>query len=122
MNKPRGRIPKTAQDYPVGYGKPPAHSQFKAGRSGNPNGRPKGAKGVRALVNGVLDETVRIAENGQPRAIQKRRAILMAMIAKAIKGDVRAADLIVKLMQTHDPKPPTDASGRTHEDWLELLK
>ena len=29
--------------YEVGYRKPPKHSQFKPGQSGNPNGRPRGA-------------------------------------------------------------------------------
>jgi hypothetical protein len=28
--------------YPVGYRKPPVHSRFKKGQSGNPRGRPKG--------------------------------------------------------------------------------
>jgi hypothetical protein len=28
-------------DYPVGYKKPPRHTQFKPGQSGNPRGRPK---------------------------------------------------------------------------------
>ena len=28
----------------VGYGKPPKHSQFKPGQSGNPQGRPKGSR------------------------------------------------------------------------------
>ena len=28
-------------DGKVGYGKPPKHSQFQAGQSGNPKGRPK---------------------------------------------------------------------------------
>ena len=30
--------------YEVGNGKPPEHSRFKPGQSGNPRGRPKGAK------------------------------------------------------------------------------
>src|ERR1700758_809031 len=28
-------------EYPVGYKKPPKHTQFKPGQSGNPNGRPR---------------------------------------------------------------------------------
>jgi hypothetical protein len=28
-------------DYEIGYGRPPRHSQFKPGQSGNPKGRPK---------------------------------------------------------------------------------
>jgi hypothetical protein len=28
------------RDYEVGYGKPPRHTRFKSGQSGNPRGRP----------------------------------------------------------------------------------
>ncbi len=42
--------------------------------------------------------------------MKKREALLAAMIAKAIKGDVRAASLVVKLMETHDPEP-ADGAG-----------
>ncbi len=40
--------------------------------------------------------------------MQKREAILASMIAKAIKGDVRAASLIVNLMGTHEPASEED--------------
>lgn len=109
------------RSHAVGYGKPPAHSRFRRGQSGNPKGRPKGSKGVRGLVNSALDETVRVAENGRPRAIKKRQAILLSMIAKAIKGDVRAAALVMRLMETHDPAPQRPDGQLSHEDWLELL-
>ena len=32
----------------VGYGKPPRHSQFKPGQSGNPTGKRKGARSLKA--------------------------------------------------------------------------
>lgn len=33
---------KSNGDYKIGKGKPPAHSQFKPGQSGNPSGKKKG--------------------------------------------------------------------------------
>ena len=35
---------KNERPYTVGYGKPPKHTRFPKGRSGNPKGRPKGYK------------------------------------------------------------------------------
>lgn len=32
----------------VGYGRPPAHTRFKPGQSGNPKGRPSGKKAMTA--------------------------------------------------------------------------
>jgi len=31
-------------DYEIGRGKPPMHTRFKPGQSGNPKGRPKGVQ------------------------------------------------------------------------------
>src|SRR4051794_35897587 len=46
------------RDYEVGRGKPPKHSQFRKGQSGNPCGRPRGAKNFDTLLIKALDEKV----------------------------------------------------------------
>ena len=42
-----------AKPYAVGYGKPPVHTRFQKGESGNPRGKKKGEKGLKAVVKGV---------------------------------------------------------------------
>ena len=43
MSENKLPVPATAQA--VGYGRPPAQHRFQKGRSGNPGGRPRGARG-----------------------------------------------------------------------------
>ena len=43
-----------ADEYEVGYGKPPKDSQFKKGESGNKRGRPKGVKNLKTEVDAPL--------------------------------------------------------------------
>ncbi|WP_347302147.1 DUF5681 domain-containing protein [Croceibacterium sp. TMG7-5b_MA50] len=84
--------------YEVGYGKPPRHSRFQPGVSGNPKGRPRGARGLKAELKSELDEYVTVTENGRPRRLRKRRLIIKALAAKAAKGNVAAADKLLSLV------------------------
>ena len=61
-----------ARDYKVGYKKPPLHSRFKKGQSGNPRGRPRGAKNFSSVLNDALNQPVFVTENGRRRKISKR--------------------------------------------------
>ena len=105
-----------SDDYDVGYGKPPMHTRFKLGQTGNPQGRPKGSKNLKTDLLEELAETMRITEGGQERRISKQRALIKAQVARGIKGNDRAAakilDLTLKILGIEDlddaaEKPPS---------------
>lgn len=92
---------KSESDYDVGYRKPPKHTQFKPGKSGNPKGRPKRRKNYTTIVREALSKKVAVSEGGRVREVSYAEAVVMALTAKALKGDVRAAESLLRLMQRH---------------------
>jgi hypothetical protein len=67
-------MPDNESDYRVGSGKPPLHTRFRKGQSGNPGGR--SAKSLPALLAAALDEKVYVTTNGRRRKLTKREAII----------------------------------------------
>src|SRR6185437_12076143 len=57
--------------FEVGYKKPPQQTRFVKGQSGNPKGRPKGAKGLANLLFKIGRERVKVQVNGRSRTISK---------------------------------------------------
>jgi hypothetical protein len=78
------------RNYVVGYRKPPSHSRFKPGQSGNPKGRPKGSRSFSAHANEILSESIIMREGDQSRRITKREALLRKAYKDALDGDHRA--------------------------------
>lgn len=83
--------------YEVGYKKPPKATRFVKGRSGNPNGRPKGTLNLATTVNKALAETVTIIEQGRRKKISKLDATIKGMINRAVKGDAKAVQQLLSL-------------------------
>jgi hypothetical protein len=74
-----------------GYKRPPKDSRFKPGKSGNPNGRPRGARGLKTDLDAVLRKRVTIREDGELRHVSRQMALLLSLYEKAVHGDAKAA-------------------------------
>ena len=88
---------KNASDYEVGYKRPPKESQFQPGQSGNPNGRPKGAKNLKTDLEEELQERIALREGGERRTVSKQRAMLKRLLERALQGDTKAAALLLNM-------------------------
>jgi ribosomal protein L16/L10AE len=73
--------------YEVGYGKPPVHTRFQKGKSGNPSGRMARQLSFDELMVRELGKKITITENGESRRITKQDAIVKRCVQKAMQGD-----------------------------------
>lgn len=87
--------PKTP--YRVGYRQPPTETQYRKGKSGNPRGRPKGTKNFASALQQLLDGELVVNERGKRVTRSKRDVIAALLINKALGGDLKAAELVMKL-------------------------
>ena len=124
MSDPKKFAAGSDPDYEVGYARPPKETQFKPAQSGNPRGRPKGTKNLKTDLQEELREQVVVREGERSRKVSKQRAFLMALMAKSLKGDVRAANtllsMIWRLTDTGEGAPEIEEP--LHEDELDILK
>ena len=86
---------KMGNDGEVGFGKPPVHSRFRKGCSGNAKGRPKGTKNLRTDLTEVLQERITVTEGDRKVRMSKQRAIIKTLVAKTLKGDARSATTLL---------------------------
>jgi hypothetical protein len=90
------------QDYKVGPGRPPLHSRFRKGQSGNPGGRRK--QNMPALLADALDETVLVTIDGERRRITKREAVVHQLVDKSTTADLRATKMLFDMIKDAEHK------------------
>lgn len=106
--KPAAWAAQKLADYPVGYCRPPAHTQFAPGESGNRRGRPKGSASVTIsreisiLTEVILDEAQRpivISENGQKLTMTALQLVARKLFSNAMKGSVASSKAILDVLR-----------------------
>ena len=99
--------PSKPTSYEVGYRKPPTASRFKPGQSGNPKGRPKGARNKLPALNEerlkkiMIEEayrTIKVTEGKRQITIPMVKAIVRSMAMNAARGDHRAQHKFTEML------------------------
>jgi uncharacterized protein DUF5681 len=107
----------------AGSRKPPRKGQFKLGASGNPGGRPKGSRTLRAELMKILKERIAVRESGKRKQITRQEAMLLTLLEKALRGDVRAASMIMNIVLRLEPNESEKAAPdeALAEDDIEIV-
>jgi hypothetical protein len=87
--------------YAVGYRRPPKASQFAAGKSGNPKGRPKGSRSVGAVLQDIIQQKIVVTENGKTRRIPALEVMLRRLANDAMRSDAGAIKLLLSLIDRY---------------------
>ena len=115
----RAHDEKDGPDPKVGYRRPPVRTRFKTGQSGNPKGRPKGAKNFQTVLAAELNGAVQVTENGKRKTITKRQVIGKQLVNGAAAGDPKAIALLLNATRVYEAEvaaQPAEAAVIRPED------
>ncbi len=105
----------------VGYKRPPKHTRFKPGQSGNPRGRPRKSKQIDDLIRRELDQTIVIKEGGREIRVSKRAAMIKQLVNQAIKGDPKARQFVLSHLEKHREIEPFVSTAADDAELLRLV-
>lgn len=100
-----------SDDGAVGYRRPPRHSQFQKGRSGNPHGRPRKRQPEKNGVEQIISEPVTVTVNGQKIEMHPKLVALHSMLMKAKAGGTRYAINLMKQFDAYGAMPKPSSPG-----------
>lgn len=99
-------------NYKVGKGRPPKHTRFKKGQSGNPSGRKKLPDVAQAAAR-VLQQMITVTQDGVRKKMPAIDAVLIKQLAKAMNGEFRAAEFLLKIV---DDRTRRGDGGQEEDD------
>jgi len=109
-------------NYEVGYARPPKKTQFKRGRSGNPKGRPKGAKNEATILSSIFNRQIESREGGRVRKISVLEGMLLKFTEDALKGNPKsAAFLLNRYRLAEGTAPDTEENDQDDKQILDGL-
>jgi hypothetical protein len=85
--------------YLVGYGRPPKHSQFRPGQSGNPSGHRKKRDSLQDIVAQVLFEKRELEVGERTEKIQGVTALVRTAMTRALQGDYKFLMAVIALIR-----------------------
>src|SRR5688572_22426014 len=85
--------------YVVGYGRPPRQHQFKVGNTASRRGRKRGSRNRTLVIKEILFEPIKVREGEEIKRMSLIEAIVRQSCNKALKGDHKAALMIIGLAQ-----------------------
>ena len=104
-------------DYELGYRKPPRHTQFRKGQSGNPGGRPRRMTAGRAKALALKEayRMVRVKVGEEFVFLPALQAILRGQIALAAKGNGPAQRAVIEKVQAIEQELAIEAAAEAAE-------
>lgn len=121
MKRKRGQASRAANA--VGYCRPPIRTRFRPGQSGNPKGRPKGARNAVSMARAALERTIDIAEKGTRRKMTVRQLAYQRLAEKAVSGDIKALNFLLALENDEHPLGTDQPAAHTSSDQaLEIVR
>ncbi len=79
-------------------------TRFQRGKSGNPKGRLRGAKGMKPIVQRVAHETHVVSEDGERKRYSTVELVLKMIQREALKGNLKAKVLLDELQEKYSPQ------------------
>jgi hypothetical protein len=90
---------KDPGNYEVGYGKPPKHTQWQSGQSGNAKGKPRKNKTLEEEVQAIFAMRVPVIINHKKTYVTKRQLLLEQIINGAINKNTTMMRLAIPLLK-----------------------